>query len=440
MRLLIFWALALAGVAGAQTTIYSDFGPGNSFTTTGAGWCVSGATTLNCGPAVVREIAVPFTSAQTLNLDHIDMALSHNSGTNSVQISLHADLGNRPGQQLYTWIYSSLPAFSGTAIITVGASIAIQAGQQYWIVASAVAADSLDFWAANNQGLGGGLGGDGNTWSPLSGQNLPAFAVYGAPITYPVTIDTNPTGLKVVVDTFTYFAPHTFNWPAGDVHSIGVTSPQAGSNSQYAYNGWNDSGAQTHNITVQAASASYVAAFKTQYPLATSASPGGSCSVNASPAPQSGNYYDSGTSVQLTASPNSGFQFANWSGDLSGTANPQTLAMTTARTATANCTAAVPCVYGLSATSATYGAAASSGNTVTVTPTANCGSWSSSSSVSWVVITSGNGTGTGNVTYNVLANTGSASRSTTLTIAGQPFTVTQAGLGCQFSFSPGTAS
>ena len=57
--------------------------------------------------------------------------------------------------------------------------------------------------------------------------------------------------------------------------------------------------------------------------------------------------------------------------------------------------------------------------------------------MNWIVITGGNGgTGAGTVTYNVLANPGSVSRSATLTIAGQPFTVTQAGQGCNFSLSP----
>ena len=47
-----------------------------------------------------------------------------------------------------------------------------------------------------------------------------------------------------------------------------------------------------------------------------------------------------------------------------------------------------------------------------------------------------NGTGNGTVTYSVGANTGSTSRTGTLTIAGSTFTVTQAGAPCTFTISP----
>jgi hypothetical protein len=45
--------------------------------------------------------------------------------------------------------------------------------------------------------------------------------------------------------------------------------------------------------------------------------------------------YTSGTSVELTADPDSGYAFENWSGDLEGTANPDTIEMTEDRVVTA---------------------------------------------------------------------------------------------------------
>ena len=52
--------------------------------------------------------------------------------------------------------------------------------------------------------------------------------------------------------------------------------------------------------------------------------------------------------------------------------------------------------------------------------------WTATSNAAWLTITSGaSGTGNGTVTYNVAANTTSSSRTGTLTIGGQSFTVTQ---------------
>jgi len=71
---------------------------------------------------------------------------------------------------------------------------------------------------------------------------------------------------------------------------------------------------------------------------------------------------------------------------------------------------------------AAFGIGASTG-TVMVTASSGC-SWTAVSPVSWITITSGaSGTGGGTVGYAVAASTNS--RSATLTIAGQPFTVTQ---------------
>ena len=50
-------------------------------------------------------------------------------------------------------------------------------------------------------------------------------------------------------------------------------------------------------------------------------SPSGSGNISTNPSSPDG-YYDSGASVQITASANTGFTFLSWSGDLTGTTNP----------------------------------------------------------------------------------------------------------------------
>jgi len=82
------------------------------------------------------------------------------------------------------------------------------------------------------------------------------------------------------------------------------------------------------------------------------------------------------------------------------------------------------CGYTLSATSVTITPAAAT-NTLSVLTDPGC-SWSASGGATWLTITSGTaGTGDGTVTYTTAANTTAGARSATLTIAGQPFVVTQ---------------
>lgn len=86
------------------------------------------------------------------------------------------------------------------------------------------------------------------------------------------------------------------------------------------------------------------------------------------------------------------------------------------------------CTFSINPTSASF---AVGGGTASVTVTAGAGcTWSAVSNASFITITSGSsGSGNGTVNYSVAANAGSSSRNGTMTIAGQTFTVTQAGTG-----------
>jgi hypothetical protein len=77
--------------------------------------------------------------------------------------------------------------------------------------------------------------------------------------------------------------------------------------------------------------------------------------------------------------------------------------------------------------------------TVTVTATGGSCNWTAlSNDTGWLTVTSGHsGSGGGVVGYSVAANTG-ASRTGTLTIGGQVFTVTQQAAPCSYSLSPGS--
>jgi hypothetical protein len=90
------------------------------------------------------------------------------------------------------------------------------------------------------------------------------------------------------------------------------------------------------------------------YPLTLNVTPLGSGGITANPASGSG-YYGSGTSVQLTAAPASGYLFSGFSGDLTGSTNPQSVPMAAARSVTATfvLAAVVPNVAGMAQTDAT---------------------------------------------------------------------------------------
>lgn len=89
---------------------------------------------------------------------------------------------------------------------------------------------------------------------------------------------------------------------------------------------------------------------------------------------------------------------------------------------------ALRCSYSVAPVSyaAPYGGTTSS-QTFTVTPTSASCPWTAVSNDSWITITAGSeGVGGGTVTYNVAANTTGSTRTGTMTIATQTFTVTQA--------------
>jgi uncharacterized protein (TIGR03437 family) len=86
----------------------------------------------------------------------------------------------------------------------------------------------------------------------------------------------------------------------------------------------------------------------------------------------------------------------------------------------------VVCTYSILPTSQSF-TAAGGADSVNVTSSAGC-AWTAASNDSWLTITSGgSGSGNGTVNYSVAANPSTSPRPGTVTIAGQTFTVNQAG-------------
>ena len=97
------------------------------------------------------------------------------------------------------------------------------------------------------------------------------------------------------------------------------------------------------------------------------------------------------------------------------------------------------CAPTLSSTGQSVGSGATTGS-VGVTAGTGC-AWSAVSNASWISLTGAtSGTGNGTVPYSVAANASTTQRSGTLTVAGQTFTVTQAGAPCTYAISPASQS
>jgi uncharacterized repeat protein (TIGR02543 family) len=276
-----------------------------------------------------------------------------------------------------------------------------------------------------------------------------------SPLT-PIAILTNPAGLQFTVDGgVAETAPQTLNLSQGN-HTVAVALTQAGgvpaqSGTQYTFNYWSDGGAVSHIITVGASAATYTATFAVQYLLTTTVSPAGAGSLAVNPS--EGGYYNPETSVQLTASPNPGYQFNGWAGDLSGSANPQSISMNQAHSVIANfgtpscSTTLMPTGVSLPATgtSTMETCPNSSGQpncgvfpeaplSFTVSASAVCGPWTATSSNPGVLqIASGGGTGAGSVAFVLLNNTHTTQQSETITVASAAasttYTITEAGSG-----------
>lgn len=234
-----------------------------------------------------------------------------------------------------------------------------------------------------------------------------------------ITLTSVPAGLQVLAGGVAYTTPAVISVAPGASLALDVPSPQTGTGSRAVFASWSDGGAKAHSITATSSPATYTATFTTQYLLTATRAPLAGGSITASPASGDG-YYNSGTSIQLTATAASGYAFSGFSGGVTGTVNPRTFAMNGATTVTANFT----CTYGFGTASAAAGAGTGSG-TVMLNTGAGC-PVTPVAGAAWLTVTPASATGTTTLTFNYTANTTGAPRSANITAGGQTFTVTQA--------------
>jgi hypothetical protein len=204
--------------------------------------------------------------------------------------------------------------------------------------------------------------------------------------------------------------------------TVGLTSPETSYIRIYNY-GSTDPTTKTFEVCVIANPA--------QYNISTSSNPtnGGTTSGGGTYPPT----YPSGNPVTVTATPNAGKSFVNWteSGNNVTTNSSYSFNITGNRNLVANFTT---CSYTLNSTSINPTATGGAGGFWVYT-NSDC-SWSASTNgCSWITISNSSGVGNSIVNFNIGANLGSA-RSCTITVGEQNFTVNQAAYIAPCSNSP----
>jgi uncharacterized repeat protein (TIGR02543 family) len=208
--------------------------------------------------------------------------------------------------------------FTFTTNAANGSGILNPAGGTYdagaTVIATAIPDDGYKF-----TGWSGDLSGTNNPVSVLMDKNITVTANF---ILITNTLSVIASNGTVSID------PSSGAYVPGAVVTLTAT-PKTG----YVFNGWSGdlTGSENPATITMDKNKSVTANFKAiNYTLATSAANG---SVSLSPV---GGSYIAGTQVTLTAKPNAGFVFSEWSGSLSGAENPVKITMDENKNITAN--------------------------------------------------------------------------------------------------------
>ena len=157
--------------------------------------------------------------------------------------------------------------------------------------------------------------------------NAPASVTGNFTLIVVPLIVTVPAGVQFSLNGATYTGSQTLTVPPGS-YSLSTLSPQlTGFGTRAVWVSWSDGGAQSHQITAPGA---VTGTYSTQYFLFTAAAPAAGGTVTP------GGYYDAGSAVVVTATPNPGFGFNYWTGACSGSAASCLVVMNSVQEVTAN--------------------------------------------------------------------------------------------------------
>lgn len=163
-------------------TIYSNFGPGQTYNT-GVSELVGTIT----GLASQESEAGSFTPATTSILTAIDFAAVYSSGPN--QLNVYLTSGALPGAPIESFTFSNIPGGPTVLTATSVTQPVLSAGTTYWVVLVANDPVNSEFgWSFSITGAKGGATRLGaGSWVINNIQNQPAFDVQGNAIPEPAT-------------------------------------------------------------------------------------------------------------------------------------------------------------------------------------------------------------------------------------------------------------
>ena len=177
-----------------------------------------------------------------------------------------------------------------------------------------------------------------------------------------VTVATDPTGLELNVDGTVFKAPKTFSWLAGTAHGVNVKPEQKSSDGKYKY--YYDSRSDGKNmldgIIAPSTNSTITFKFKTQYLLKSVPSDTNAGNVNPYCATEC--WLDPNTAITLSATPNAGYEFTGFSGDINTTTNPYQFNITKPTSVVANFQKSSVPTYSITASAGPNGKIEPSGN------------------------------------------------------------------------------
>jgi len=133
-----------------------------------------------------------------------------------------------------------------------------------------------------------------------------------------IVVQTVPSGLTVQVDGTACTSPCNVDRQNGAQVQVSVPTQIAmGQGARLDFGSWSDAGASTHTVTVSQTYSVLTAAYNMMYQLNASSNPGNGAAFQFSPS-SSDMFYTPNTSVTVTVSPNNGFKFLKWGGQLTG--------------------------------------------------------------------------------------------------------------------------
>ena len=133
-----------------------------------------------------------------------------------------------------------------------------------------------------------------------------------------IVVQSTPPGLTVQVDGASCVTPCNVDRENGTQVQLALpTQIPMGQSARLDFGSWSDGGASAHAVTVSQDYTVLTASYNMSYRLNASSNPGNGASFQFSPA-SSDMFYAPNTLVTVTASPNNGFKFIKWGGQLAG--------------------------------------------------------------------------------------------------------------------------